>query len=277
MDYNIGGALWLASRGRGRLRIMRPRSPRPPASPRNLPPSAPSLLPFPHRSPPSPSAPASVQPPMNPRTPTPTNRCSPAGDDEACRGPSARSSVDGGAVPAEEQVSEKRDCALPARRDAHSQEEPQSRPPLSAPGTLRAAAAPAERSGDCTANPAAQLLDAVPEGARDEEAARGRAAGVSSGGEDLRMRTAGGACDETATDRSGEGAPEAVPGAGSPWLPEYWENGRVYASEARVVLLGHGADEQCGSYGRHRTKFRTMVGPLSWHCPPPLSFPSAKM
>jgi asparagine synthetase B (glutamine-hydrolysing) len=23
-----------------------------------------------------------------------------------------------------------------------------------------------------------------------------------------------------------------------------------------VVLLGHGADEQCGGYGRHRTRFR---------------------
>jgi asparagine synthetase B (glutamine-hydrolysing) len=29
-----------------------------------------------------------------------------------------------------------------------------------------------------------------------------------------------------------------------------------YCSAARVVLLGHGADEQCGGYGRHRTRFR---------------------
>jgi asparagine synthetase B (glutamine-hydrolysing) len=28
----------------------------------------------------------------------------------------------------------------------------------------------------------------------------------------------------------------------------------MYKSVARVVLLGHGADEQCGGYGRHRTK-----------------------
>jgi asparagine synthetase B (glutamine-hydrolysing) len=28
----------------------------------------------------------------------------------------------------------------------------------------------------------------------------------------------------------------------------------MYRSAARVVLLGHGADEQCGGYGRHRTK-----------------------
>jgi asparagine synthetase B (glutamine-hydrolysing) len=28
----------------------------------------------------------------------------------------------------------------------------------------------------------------------------------------------------------------------------------LYRSAARVVLLGHGADEQCGGYGRHRTK-----------------------
>eukprot|EP01026_Neomeris_dumetosa_P042507 TRINITY_DN35465_c0_g1_i4.p1 TRINITY_DN35465_c0_g1~~TRINITY_DN35465_c0_g1_i4.p1 ORF type:complete len:179 (+),score=32.88 TRINITY_DN35465_c0_g1_i4:361-897(+) len=31
---------------------------------------------------------------------------------------------------------------------------------------------------------------------------------------------------------------------------------QMYVSQARVVLLGHGADEQCGGYGRHRTKFR---------------------
>lgn len=30
--------------------------------------------------------------------------------------------------------------------------------------------------------------------------------------------------------------------------------GCCYRSAARVVLLGHGADEQCGGYGRHRTK-----------------------
>jgi asparagine synthetase B (glutamine-hydrolysing) len=30
----------------------------------------------------------------------------------------------------------------------------------------------------------------------------------------------------------------------------------LYCSAAPVVLLGHGADEQAGGYGRHRTKFR---------------------
>jgi len=33
--------------------------------------------------------------------------------------------------------------------------------------------------------------------------------------------------------------------------------GMAYRSEARVVFLGHGADEQCAGYGRHRTRFRT--------------------
>ncbi|KFM26828.1 Asparagine synthetase domain-containing protein 1 [Auxenochlorella protothecoides] len=32
--------------------------------------------------------------------------------------------------------------------------------------------------------------------------------------------------------------------------------GQEYTSAARVVLMGHGADELCGGYGRHRTKFR---------------------
>ncbi|PNH02542.1 PHD finger protein ALFIN-LIKE 1 [Tetrabaena socialis] len=33
--------------------------------------------------------------------------------------------------------------------------------------------------------------------------------------------------------------------------------GSPFGSAARVVLLGHGADEQCGGYGRHRTRFRS--------------------
>lgn len=36
-----------------------------------------------------------------------------------------------------------------------------------------------------------------------------------------------------------------------------------YCSAARVVLLGHGADEQHAGYGRHRTSFRTQVGSSS--------------
>ena len=31
----------------------------------------------------------------------------------------------------------------------------------------------------------------------------------------------------------------------------------IYCSRARVVLVGHGADEQCAGYGRHRTHFRS--------------------
>lgn len=34
---------------------------------------------------------------------------------------------------------------------------------------------------------------------------------------------------------------------------------KPYRSAARVVLVGHGADEQCAGYGRHRTKFRQQV------------------
>ena len=29
-----------------------------------------------------------------------------------------------------------------------------------------------------------------------------------------------------------------------------------YKSNARIVLVGSGADEQCAGYGRHRTKYR---------------------
>mmetsp|Transcript_29082 Transcript_29082/g.86108 ORF Transcript_29082/g.86108 Transcript_29082/m.86108 type:complete len:693 (-) Transcript_29082:89-2167(-) len=36
----------------------------------------------------------------------------------------------------------------------------------------------------------------------------------------------------------------------------------LYRSPARIVLLGHGADEQCAGYGRHRTSFR--AGGVPW-------------
>jgi hypothetical protein len=39
-----------------------------------------------------------------------------------------------------------------------------------------------------------------------------------------------------------------------------------YKSAARVVLLGHGADEQHAGYGRHRTSFRNHVSPLLPAC-----------
>lgn len=29
-----------------------------------------------------------------------------------------------------------------------------------------------------------------------------------------------------------------------------------YKSEAKILLVGSGADEQCAGYGRHRTKYR---------------------
>ena len=46
------------------------------------------------------------------------------------------------------------------------------------------------------------------------------------------------------------GAAAALPRSGGEQLCE----GCAYSSHARVVLLGHGADEQCAGYGRHRTK-----------------------
>lgn len=42
--------------------------------------------------------------------------------------------------------------------------------------------------------------------------------------------------------------------------------GCLYTSQARVVMLGHGTDEQCAGYGRHRTKFRE--GGRSFVLPP---------
>ena len=68
--------------------------------------------------------------------------------------------------------------------------------------------------------------------------------------------------------KTGEGnSPESSTGGGGDlcsggrWSAEsgYWQGGREYTSAARVVLVGHGADEQCAGYGRHRTKFRHNV------------------
>jgi asparagine synthetase B (glutamine-hydrolysing) len=36
-------------------------------------------------------------------------------------------------------------------------------------------------------------------------------------------------------------------------------DGMTYKSAARMVLVGHGADEQCAGYGRHRTKSKRTV------------------
>lgn len=43
------------------------------------------------------------------------------------------------------------------------------------------------------------------------------------------------------------------------------EGKSYHVSEARVLLVGSGADEQCGGYGRHRTKFRLGGYVLSFH------------
>ncbi|CAL5399297.1 unnamed protein product [Camellia sinensis] len=37
-----------------------------------------------------------------------------------------------------------------------------------------------------------------------------------------------------------------------------------YKSEARILLVGSGADEQCAGYGRHRTKYRNGSNIISW-------------
>ncbi len=54
--------------------------------------------------------------------------------------------------------------------------------------------------------------------------------------------------DNRGTDRDSEGTAWDSGGSGG------W-----YRSRARVVLLGHGADELCAGYGRHRTRFRSHV------------------
>ena len=52
---------------------------------------------------------------------------------------------------------------------------------------------------------------------------------------------------------------------------EYWSSTMHYTSAARVVLVGHGADEQCAGYSRHRTQFRLRVYSGTWLGSAPLS------
>ena len=66
----------------------------------------------------------------------------------------------------------------------------------------------------------------------------------------------GGGCATAGHGHAGAGA--AVGGApegGEGGLSGYWRGGARYRSAARVVLVGHGADELCGGYGRHRRRF----------------------
>jgi hypothetical protein len=63
---------------------------------------------------------------------------------------------------------------------------------------------------------------------------------------------------ETAAAAGAVAEARAATGGGNAlWRPA--REGAHYRSCARVALLGHGADEQCGGYGRHRTTFRHQV------------------
>ena len=74
-------------------------------------------------------------------------------------------------------------------------------------------------------------------------------------------------CSEPGTKTGKGSGPESSKGGGGDLGSDgrrstecgYGQDGREYSSAARVVLVGHGADEQCAGYGRHRTKFRHNV------------------
>ena len=52
-----------------------------------------------------------------------------------------------------------------------------------------------------------------------------------------------------------DAGPTLAPGSSISQAPECsGAEEAAYCSPARVVLLGHGADEQCAGYGRHRTR-----------------------
>ena len=100
-------------------------------------------------------------------------------------------------------------------------------------------------------------------------AARLRGAQVAANGSDIsgqqeQASAAAAGHDGSRTAAETPAAPEAAAAAGAAsggeealWRPA--GEGARYRSCARVALLGHGADEQCGGYGRHRTTFRHQV------------------
>ncbi|KXZ56248.1 hypothetical protein GPECTOR_1g216 [Gonium pectorale] len=100
-------------------------------------------------------------------------------------------------------------------------------------GTLRLPAA-AFQSGPAAAQPAASA---------DVSAA-------AALGKPIRNRRGSGDGEDAGSGKDGGKGSSGACDAGL-------QSGQFYASAARVVLLGHGADEQCGGYGRHRTRFRS--------------------
>lgn len=84
------------------------------------------------------------------------------------------------------------------------------------------------------------------------------AAGPVSGAEDTADDGARRAAETAAAPVAAAAAVRAAASSeDSPWRPA--GEGAHYRSCARIALLGHGADEQCGGYGRHRTTFRHKV------------------
>jgi hypothetical protein len=91
---------------------------------------------------------------------------------------------------------------------------------------------------------AAQRCAGANDGA--EQPASPKAAGNARTGTSSSVTAKAGAAGASAAGTSA-GSVEAL------WQPA--GEGVPYRSCARVALLGHGADEQCGGYGRHRTTF----------------------
>lgn len=107
--------------------------------------------------------------------------------------------------------------------------------------------------------------------ARCRGAALEVAKGTDTGAEQQVSPAAASVDDGTRTTAAGTAAaPDAAAAAGAAAGGEeaQWRlagEGACYRSCARIALLGHGADEQCGGYGRHRTTFRHKVRSAKAH------------
>lgn len=117
-------------------------------------------------------------------------------------------------------------------------------PPPPTPGTHTCVATPAAAAASCSVAVSVAAGTAAAAGAAATATViaggAGAAGGTAAGTPDKAGKTAGGA--------------SCAPGS-QPAANEGLVDGQRYTSAARVVLLGHGADEQCAGYGRHRTRW----------------------
>ena len=126
--------------------------------------------------------------------------------------------------------------------------------------TTASASASVENKGPCGCDPS---IRGGEEGGQTQIGDSGGTGGDGEGtGEGTGGYGQGADGDGGGTGEYGQGAGGDGGGTGGYGQGSVGDGGGTsgwYRSRARVVLLGHGADELCAGYGRHRTRFRSHV------------------